>query len=64
MTTVEGPMKHEAEVLADFYNIHKWARCSCGWEGDSARTEHGALAEWAAHMHVVNGLATPDGGAS
>lgn len=60
-----GLESHSATVAGDHIEIHRWIRCSCDWEGDSwhgehPMAEHQAMAEWAAHVHVAEGLAVPD----
>jgi hypothetical protein len=50
--------QHRATICDDFLiPSARHVECSCGWVGHSASVEHLALAEWAAHVHVAEGLA-------
>lgn len=48
---------HQCTVATDFFAVGKWAECSCGWSGEIVTHEHLALADFAAHVHVAEGLA-------
>jgi hypothetical protein len=52
---------HQAAIVDDFLAKNLHAECRCGWEGEPAATEHLALADWAAHVHVALGMAVPEG---
>ncbi len=61
---------HGAAIVDDFLATDLHAECSCGWVGENVRptypnagTErltHMAMADFAAHVHVAEGLATED----
>ena len=50
--------EHGAEIVDDFLAKNLHAECSCGWVGGRVKSHVDALAEHAAHVHVVLGLAT------
>jgi hypothetical protein len=51
-------VKHGATVIADFLTGQRVAHCTCGWAGKPVRqSDHEAMAEWAAHVHVAMGWA-------
>ena len=49
--------EHALTVGSEFLGGRKHAHCSCGWVGESVHTEHEAMADHAAHVHVALGLA-------
>jgi hypothetical protein len=61
---------HMAAISDDFLATDFHAECSCGWVGENVRQpgERGpraawdrlAMADFAAHVHVADGLATED----
>jgi hypothetical protein len=62
---------HSAALTDDIVARDNHAECSCGWVGENVNTptgprqsrqqlEHMAMADWAAHVHVAEGLATGD----
>ena len=60
-------MQHAASVTTNPNTGTVQVECSCGeWvgapvaDGPPVLREHRAMAEWAAHVHVADGLAVPE----
>lgn len=51
---------HRCTIASGFLSGSKHAECSCGWTGGPVRSDHEALADHAAHVHVALGWATED----
>lgn len=60
-TFAEIAAQHQAEIVDDFLVKNLHAECSCGdWTGAPVYSTAEALADHAAHVHVVAGLATEE----
>jgi hypothetical protein len=54
--------RHRCEIVDDFLARDLHAQCSCGWVGGLVKDRREALADHAAHVHVVLGWAVADDG--
>ena len=56
---------HSATIARDAFTGQLHAECTCGWVGEHIRHAEpepmaAAMADFAAHVHVAEGLATED----
>ena len=61
MNFAELAEQHRCTLSEEFLDRRPYAECSCGWIGEKVATRRQALADHAAHVHVVAGLAIGEG---